>query len=75
MGGILAGTVPPGQDIVMEPGTLFVSNSQYTHYYYNPYIDVTYKATRTGDGGWYVVRYPYLACGSCWEKVRANYGF
>lgn len=75
MGGILTGTVPPGQAVMMEPGTYHVSNSDFTHYYYNPHIDVTYKVTLAAGGGWLVVRYPYLACGTCWDKVRGKYGF
>lgn len=75
MGTILTGTVPAGQTVKMEQGTYHVSSSAFTHYYYNPHIDVTYKVTALGEGSWYVLRYPYLACGSCWDKVRGNYGF
>ena len=61
------------------PGAYKVGGGMMSETWYDPVGNITYKVFRASDRygrtGWQVNRSPFNACGNCWEKVKARYGF
>lgn len=69
---------PDGTGINLA-GAYKVGGGMMYELWYDPHRDITYKVFRASDQlgrpGWQVNAYPYNACGNCWERVKARYGF